>query len=185
MPPNGIGIEHADGDVACGLEACGVWDRGTPPPLIADSDIPSVVYVSRRRYDQDLLACLRTRAAVRRQLEIDVPRCVLSYHGERHLARAPPDLSVWLGRYCNQAVLGLPVSLLASLGVVAEPRHRSPLHVHVWDDASASIIKQLRLILPDARQCELVVHVDVQRDSEWVVVSYHFESETECEVRLA
>ena len=165
-------------------EACDVWDVGHPPSVLADESIPNVIYVSRRRYDHDLASCLRTRAAVRRQLEIDVPRCKFSLNGKRYTDRTAPTVSLWLARYCNQAVLGLPVSLLSSVGLVAEPTDRCPLHVQVWEGEAASVLKRLRIILPRGRQRELNVHVDVQRLSEWVTVRFDFEHESKSEIHL-
>ena len=157
------------------IELCDVWERvGRTPKIKLDERAPICLHVSKARYDKDLLSCLKTRAAVKRQLEIDIPRCFVSLDGKRQ--RSYVSLPIDVARYCNQAVMGLPVFLLSTVGFVVEPKAKAPLKIEVWANQRVKITKMLG-VMSGPKERLVHVSVNVQQNSDWVVVKFRSTAE--------
>ena len=74
-----------------------------------------------QKYDGDL--GMRTRAAVRRQLEADVPRSLVLIDGSQAKGAADVVRAASHPRMCTQAVLAPPVEWLMRAGLVAHELH--------------------------------------------------------------
>ena len=115
-----------------------------PLPLRAWCECEAVVPL--RAYDADL--GMRTRAAVRRQLTVDLPRSVVLVNGRRAVAADDVTAAVSHPRLCTQAVLAPPVEWLLRAGWVA---HELPAAEPMVVDAGARTVRVCkRLGLRDA-----------------------------------
>ena len=135
-----------------------------PPGASAFDD---VVYVTPlHRYEADL--GMRTRGALRRQLEVDVPRCVATVDGARvRRGDDPAWRRVRHARLCTQAVLAPPVEWLMRAGVIAH-ESGAPLRVSARGAHEVEVRKELRVREEAAPRREgtlwVRVHADGARD---------------------
>ena len=119
---------------------------------------------------------LRTRAALRKQLDLDLPRSVVHVRGTRvYDARAVLGSTPY-ARMCTQAVLAPPVEWLMHAGYVAHENGSGPMHVEVNDVGDVRVRKSLgvRDWSPSSRS-HGDLHLDVHVSSETVVVGMHFQ----------
>ena len=90
----------------------------------------STVYVPRDVFAADLASAFGNADAVRRQVEVDVPRSHVEVDGERRTRAPLHGVPSHLLPMCTQAVLGLPITLLHSpTRMVLDAR--GPMVVHV------------------------------------------------------
>ena len=102
------------------------------------------VYLFKREYDVDVSVGQHSFIAAYRQLQLDIPRCTFSMDGKRTI-EVPPSLPSKLVRYCTQAVLGLPVQMLTTDGVVVcECADRQEMRVEASKQA-VSVTKTLNV----------------------------------------
>ena len=127
---------------------------------------------------------LRTRAAVRRQLAVDLPRSEVRVAGVRastadEVLRA---MSVDLARLCTQAVLAPPVEWLLAHGLVAHEVHDGgPMQVDA-DGGTVRVSKRLGLrTWEDDLGCgesRGALRITVFADAQCVVVSLERQLDT-------
>lgn len=132
------------------------------------------VVLPLREYDSDL--GMRTRRAVRRQLDVDLPRSVVMVRGRRASTSSDVVSSASHPRLCTQAVLAPPVEWMIRAGAVAhEPEEgRWPMVVEA-DGAITRVRKRLgiRCCESGERMGEVDVHVHADALHGAVVVTIH------------
>jgi hypothetical protein len=132
------------------------------------------VVLPLREYDSDL--GMRTRRAVRRQLDVDLPRSVVMVRGRRASTSSDVVSSASHPRLCTQAVLAPPVEWMIRAGAVAhEPEEgRWPMVVEA-DGAITRVRKRLgiRCYESGERIGEVDVHVHADALHGAVVVTIH------------
>ncbi len=107
-------------------------------------DFTCTVYVEKKFFDADLMIGLETLEDAKKQLKVDVPRCIFIFNKSRYHT-IPDDIPDSIVPYCTQCVMGLPVTILfETLGMVAE-RNR-PMLVIADDDCNVFIYKSLRIL---------------------------------------
>ena len=140
-------------------------------PLL-DTHPKRTVYVARSTYDADLRESLPTFGRVRKQLRLDIPRCNFWMDG-MPIQRPPRRISLSLSRYCTQAVMGLPLTLLCNSDstVIAERTPPSAMCVDIWNSSLVIIRKQLR-IWSEVTPMQLIdIAVVVDDDCDVVVIT--------------
>lgn len=131
------------------------------------------VVLRLRAYDADL--GMRTRGALRRQLDVDLPRSVVLVRGRRARTAGEVCAAASHPRLCTQAVLAPPVEWLVRAGVVAhEPEEgRRPMVVEA-DGAITRVRKRLGLRSAEGGEAlgvmDVGVHADAAHDA--VVVTF-------------
>ena len=132
------------------------------------------VVLPLREYDSDL--GMRTRRAVRRQLDVDLPRSVVMVRGRRASTSSDVVSSASHPRLCTQAVLAPPVEWMIRAGAVAhEPEEgRWPMVVEA-DGAITRVRKRLGIRCRESgeRMGEVDVHVHADALHGAVVVTIH------------
>ena len=112
-------------------------------PLPPRAHLCSCVHVPRAAFLADLRRSFASEAVLRRQVEVDAPRCWIEVEGDRCLA--VPDIPPALLGVCTQAVMGLAVVLLfRATGGVFETKRR--LRVSVAADGT--FVAQKVLCIP-------------------------------------
>lgn len=107
----------------------------------------SIVQIPRATFERDTARAFTSKEAVRRQVQIDAPRCILEVDGTRYTHGIPPLRSSLLP-LCTQAVLGLPVELLhrSTSGVLERSPH-TPLVIRLSSAGDLMVRKDLRVLL--------------------------------------
>ena len=110
---------------------------------MAQQDGAAVYVTPLHRYEADL--GMRTRGALRRQLEVDVPRCVATVDGARvRRGDDPAWRRVRHARMCTQAALAPPVEWLLRAGVLAH-ESGTPMRVAARGAHEVEVCKELRV----------------------------------------
>jgi hypothetical protein len=109
-----------------------------------------VIYIPRKIYDCEVCVGQNTDTQLQTQINVDIPRTDFHVDGEEFKSY-PDTLPLSLGRYCTQAVMGVPVELMSKFGIVAECSKKMPLKVEVWGNKIRAQ-KWLRLI-KDEHDC--------------------------------
>lgn len=115
-----------------------VYRRGTSVRPIPKQSI----LIPKPVYDRDLSSCLAYEADAVRQFHMDIFRSDFRLDGRKvsHI----PTLDERIVRYCTQSVMGLPVTLLWGLGMVADGGER--MTVLVDSETTVSVHKRLRVL---------------------------------------
>lgn len=114
--------------------------------LCPDEEVVTTVHFTRHSFMKDLLRYFKDEASIRRQVELDAPRCRLEVGGVR--TKGVPSLPSHLLAVCTQAVLGLPLELLHMSGYsVLEVFPRpSQLFLSVHECGSFTVMKRMLLL---------------------------------------
>lgn len=133
------------------MAAASVVVCGAPPPgLLAPARVCGGAFLDvscvlpTATYDVGM----RTRAAVRRQLDADVPRSVVRVRGRPAETARDVEAGTPLARLCTQGVLAPPVEWLLAAGLVAHELPNgdaTPMTVDVARDGAVTVHKCLGL----------------------------------------
>jgi hypothetical protein len=120
--------------------------------VVPELDVVSTmtVYVPRDVFVEDLASAFRNDDAMRRQVELDVPRSHVEVDGERRRNAPLHGVSRHLLPMCTQAVLGLPITLLHSTTRTVLDG-RGPMIVHVSTHGGAVVVfKDMDVVVASA-----------------------------------
>lgn len=132
--------------------------------------------ISYRKYHDDLSLSLRSRAHVRRQLEVDLPRCDFWINGELQKNLSHTHIPIKFQRFCTQTVMGLPFCVLQSFtdDILCEPDSACRLTFEMWD--SEYLIVSKKLALKSAKDFSIIEYVSVEvrvsLSDSWVLVLF-------------
>lgn len=118
-----------------------------------------IFYVHKTIYDTQLLQGQETKRKTLHQFRIDKPRSRLEIDGE-YVSWFPDYIKTILQRYCTQTVMGMPVQLMMSSGIVAECCIPHRLNIKIWG-SNVFVNKKLRII--DDKYC-MPVDVKINAD---------------------
>lgn len=157
------------------------YGRRFPRFALPRPGMESCIVVARQYFDDDLLCAFPMRGrmeSIRRQVEVDAPRCRLEIEGIR-IASVPCafEYGERILALCTQAVMGLPVELLhRSIGMVTEPLREETrdgeMVIRVKKDGEFVVHKRLTLhaygnmvpVVVFMFGCSDMVHMHVARD---------------------
>ena len=147
-----------------------VDETGEMPSIEIVNGCTHLIYIDKDRYDYDIQVGLEDTSAIVAQVDKDIHRCELYYDNLKTLDVTQLRMSDDLMRYCTQAVMALPISLIRAQiveSVVKEPMliHASPNDVYVQ--------KKMSAIFDD--QCTSFVTIGVLVSSHDVSVRVTFE----------
>lgn len=147
-----------------------VWIATTGGALPATKDCEIVL--SLDEYEGDL--GMRRARAVRKQLDLDVPRSVVHVCGTRVWSANEVLLRARHPRMCTQAVLAPVLEWFARQNVIAH-EIGAPMHVDV-SPPTTTVRKRLGLLQEAADTKQLAVDVCITARAPWVLVSltFHF-----------
>jgi hypothetical protein len=128
------------------------------------------VVLPLQEYDQDL--GMRTRAAIRKQLDRDLPRSDVLLHTGKAVTKACDLLRLTsYPRLCTQAVLAPPLEWLLEADLVAhELPRKEPMRVRIDPLGGVSVVKRLGVKDAHASLGTVLLQVTTHKD-DCVVVS--------------
>lgn len=140
-----------------------------------------IFYVHKKIYDTQLLQGQETIQKTLHQFQIDKPRSTLTIDGE-YVWWFPDYIKTMLQRYCTQTVMGMPVQLLMSSGIVAECCKPHRLNIKIWGD-HVFVNKKLRII--EDEYCTPVdVKINADMNDNVVVVQIHSGTKQKHEIMI-
>lgn len=144
------------------------------PPFVLYPNTQRCVYIPKKIYDKHVSVGLMTRAQVRHQVDLDLPRSSVYLDGEK-IVKFPDYIDYSLSRYCTQTVMGLPVQMLSQTGIVSElvsknPRE-FPMSVSMWNN-NVHVQKKLRILQENIWfPVEIKIYADMNDDC--VLIKLH------------
>ena len=132
------------------------------------------VYIDKDRYDYDMRAGLEDEQSVRAQLDKDIPRCELYCDNVRTWTLDKTALPIDMLRYCTQAVLALPMTMVANQVVEYNDRNTSrPMIVHASSDA-IHVQKRMQVLVSEDIWTSVLIGVFVHKNDQSVVLTFEF-----------
>ena len=136
----------------------------------------AVFLIPYRIYHEDLAKSMKTRKDVRRQLEVDLPRCKIFKDGDLIKDWTQSSIPLKLQRFCTQTIMGMPVCVLQSLteNIICESGERNPLTFDIWGEEYLIVSKQLSVRNFSTYEIEekISIEIRINLNDYWILILF-------------